>query len=113
MVGLRHDGYVGFERVSVDFGDTLPPRIQTVETDVALGRIRVVLDQPRPTEATAPERLDVASAVVRSVFFVVDADRTYVDVFTNQAADAFAFRLANVAFKDGSTRSVIVIDVVP
>lgn len=113
MVALRHTDHVGFERVAVDFAGTLPPRIQVVEFDAALRRVRVVFDQPRPARATAPVQLDVVSGTVRSVVFVVDADRTYVDVFTNQAVDASAFRLANVAFNDGSARGVVVIDVVP
>jgi hypothetical protein len=113
MVALRQSAHVGFERVAVDFGDTLPPRVQAVEPDAALGRIRVVLDQPRPTKAQAPVRLDVPDGVVASVFFVVDADRTYVDVFTEQAVDAIVFRLGNVAFTDGSVRGSVVIDIVP
>ncbi|MEY2451904.1 MAG: molecular chaperone DnaK [Acidimicrobiaceae bacterium] len=113
MVALRHGTHVGFERVAVDFGDVLPPRIQSVEPDATLGRIRVVLDQPRPTEASAPVRLDVGSSIVTSVFYVVDAGRTYVDVFTNEAVEPIAFRLGNVAFKDGSAKGIVVIDVVP
>jgi hypothetical protein len=113
MVALRHGTHVGFDRVAVDFGDVLPPRIQSVEPDVALGRIRVVLDQPRPTQAAGPVRLDVPSGVVTSVFYVVDATRTYVDVFTNEAAEPIAFRLGNVAFKDGTVKGIVVIDIVP
>lgn len=113
MAALRHGKHVGFERVAVDFADVLPPRIQTVEPDAALGRIRVVLDQPRPTAASAPVRLDVASGIVTSVFYVVDAARTYVDVYTSAAVEPIAFRLGNVAFKDGSVKGIVVIDIVP
>ena len=113
MVALRHGTHVGFDRVAVDFGDVLPPRIQSVEPDAALGRIRVVLDQPRPTEASAPARLDVATGVVTSVFYVVDGGRTYVDVFTKEPVEPIAFRLGNVAFKDGTVKGIVVIDIVP
>ncbi len=113
MVALRHGAHTGFERVAVDFGDVLPPRIQSVTPDAVLGRVRVVLDQPRPTAATAPVRLDVGTGVVTSVFYVVDATETYVDVYTKQAVDPVAFRLGSVAFKDGSVKGIVVIDVVP
>jgi hypothetical protein len=113
MVALRHGEHDGFDRVAVDFGDVLPPRIQSVEPDAALGRIRVVLDAPRPTEAAAAVRLDVDAPIVTSVFYVVDATRTYVDVYTKQTVDPIAFRLGNVAFKDGSVKGIVVIDVVP
>ena len=113
MVALRHGGHTGFERVAVDFKDVLPPRIQSVTPDPVLGRVRIVLDQPRPTEAAAPVRLDVSNSVVTSVFYVVDANETYIDVFTKETVDPVAFRLGNVAFKDGSVKGIVVIDVVP
>jgi hypothetical protein len=113
MVALRHGEHVGFDRVAIDFQDTLPPRIQSVEPDAALGRVRVVLDPPRPTEATSAVRLDVDAGIVTSVFYVVDAGKTYVDVFTKQLVDPSAFRLGNVAFKDGSVKGIVVIDLVP
>jgi hypothetical protein len=113
MVALRYGDHTGFERVAVDFKDPLPPRIRSVEADAAHGRVRVFLDQPRPTEATAPARLDVDSPVVRSVFYVVDADQTYVDIYTKQIVDPLAFRLGEVAFKDGSVKGIVVVDVVP
>jgi hypothetical protein len=114
MLALRHESHVGFERVSVDFEDHLPPLVESVTPDRTAGRVRVVFDEPRPMKAIGATTLTVdGSSPVSRVQFVVDADRTYVDIYTKLAADALSFRLGDVAFDDGSRRGVVVVDVVP
>jgi hypothetical protein len=113
MLGLRQSTHTGFDRISIDFGDSLPPAIESVAPDASHGRIRVGLGPPRPTEARGTSTLVVPRApVVSTAFYVVDRDDTYVDIYTKVAADPLAFRLADVAFTDGSRRGVIVVDLV-
>jgi hypothetical protein len=113
MVALRHGGHEGFERVAIDFKDPLPPRISSIEAKTDSGLVRVYLDNPRPTAADGAVRIDVDAPLVTNVFYVVDAGLTWVDIWTKQAVDPIAFRLGNVAFKDGTSKGLVVVDVIP
>jgi hypothetical protein len=114
MVALRHGNHDGFERVAIDFRDPIPPKVKGVQQKDDLGVVRVFLDNPLPTQADGAVRVDVDNGpLVASMYYVVDAGVTWVDVYTKQPADAITFRLASVAFKDGSTRGIVVADIVP